>query len=68
MRAGRIYGDFKLTHDYRGHSRLAVGATGAVAADHGRCSDQGTLAKEATKAELLMTVPHCWQKAMMHHA
>ena len=39
--AGRIQGDFKVSHDYRNRTRVASGAHGAVAADHGRCSDQG---------------------------
>ena len=32
---------FSARYDYRGRGRVATGARGMVAADHGRCSDAG---------------------------
>lgn len=39
--AGKVFMDFGMTHDYRGRPRSIEVEQGAIAADHGRCSDIG---------------------------
>ena len=40
-RAGSINATFGVTHDWRGRARAVRAAGGMVAADHGRCSEEG---------------------------
>jgi len=39
--AGIIEASFQSSHDWRGRPRMVTGSSGAVSADHGRCSDMG---------------------------
>ena len=41
--AGIIEASFQSSHDWRGRPRMVTGSSGAVSADHGRCSDMGAL-------------------------
>ena len=38
---GIIEASFQSSHDWRGRPRMVTGSSGAVSADHGRCSDMG---------------------------
>ena len=47
--AGIIEADFRSSHDWRGRPRMVTGGSGAVSADHGRCSDMGALLQNKNK-------------------
>lgn len=47
---GRVIGSVGIARDYRGQARSVQGTNGAVAADHGRCSDHGAALRQILSA------------------
>ena len=56
INAGRINVELSVALDYRGKPRMVDGATGVVAADHGRCSDGGG-SPCTPRAQVLLSKP-----------